>query len=145
MILVLDDIPLTKISKELAMLASAGRHYNICVIICCQYSKNLISPIVRNNTDVYMLGEISKTAVQPIFDNYVCRFHSFADFYEYYSEQMKSDYTFVCYDAREKDRDKRVFTYRAEPIADDLKISRGRTYSIKKKKTSKLNDQKQSK
>ena len=127
----MDDIPLTKISPQLAMLASAGRHYNLCVIICYQYSKNLVSPIVRNNTDIYMLGEISKTAAQPIYDNFVSRFHSFADFYEYYAEQMKQEYTFVCYDARQKDHDRLVFTFKTNPVPETTKITHRKKYRIK--------------
>jgi hypothetical protein len=133
-IIVLDDIPLNKLSPQLGMLASAGRHYNLCVIICCQYSKNLVSPIVRNNTDIYMLGEISKTAAQPIYDNFVSRFHTFQEFYDFYSEQMKNDYTFVCYDARQKNRDTRVFTFKAIPVPETTKISHGKKYRIKNDK-----------
>ena len=57
MIIVLDDINLNKRSKLLDDLYSKSRHYNIMVMTLVQFSKIVVTNIIRSNVDIFFMSK----------------------------------------------------------------------------------------
>ena len=64
MIIVLDDINLNKRSKLLDDLYSKSRHYNIMVITLVQYSKIVVTNIIRSNIDILFMSKQNNSGLE---------------------------------------------------------------------------------
>ena len=130
-ILVLDDLPLAKISKGLSFIATAGRHYNIGSILCVQHAKGLLSPSIRGNLDVTMIGELPRSSVEALYESWVTPYDDFHSFYKFYRDNVEKP-VFLCYNAREQKRNDRLFLVSCDILPEDLKIKRKRNDRTKK-------------
>nr|AAL73466.1 putative ATPase [Tetrahymena thermophila] len=68
MIIVLDDINLNKRSKLLDDLYSKSRHYNIMVITLVQYSKIVITNIIRSNIDILFMSKQNNSGLESMYE-----------------------------------------------------------------------------
>ena len=97
-LLVFDDIVVTKRYEVLEWLASAGRHYSITVILSSQISNNAVSPTIRSNVDYIFWRKLGKAAIQ----NNIFPFMSISEFEDYkqlheFTLANTQDYQFVFY------------------------------------------------
>jgi len=106
-IIIIDDVDLSQVSKKLSLIASAGRHFGLTVCMNVQYGKIFTTSIIRNNCDLWLIGEISKKSLQEIFESFVTRFHDFKTFYQWYRENVIKPIFFM-YNNRESKRDDRL-------------------------------------
>ena len=132
-IIVVDDVPLNQISKSLAKVASYGRHFNLCCIVSVQYSKGLTSPIIRNNSDYIFIGEVSRPAIQSLYECMTLPFEDFHSFFSWFNNNIAL-HTFICYNAREHDKNKRMFVHKCEMLPENFRVIRKKKYSIKNDK-----------
>jgi len=104
---VIDDIDISKVSKPLAKISTQGRHYGITILLSIQHGKLFYSPPIRANTDCYLFGEIPKKALSEIFASFVTIFDDFKYFFEWYRKNVVRP-IFCLYNSREPDREKRM-------------------------------------
>ena len=102
-LLVFDDIVVTKRYEILDTIASLGRHFGITCILSSQISNNCVSPTIRNNSDYVFWRKLGKEALR----DHIYPFMSISTFDDYrglhqYTKDNTSDYTFLFYD-RSKD------------------------------------------
>lgn len=67
MIIVFDDLNLNKRSKALDLLFSMGRHYYICVIVLVQYTRIVITNIIRTNIDILLMSDQNDSGMEAMF------------------------------------------------------------------------------
>lgn len=121
-LLVFDDIIVTKRYEALEFLATAGRHYSITVILSSQISNNAISPIIRTNVDYVFWRKLGKQALQ----NNIFPYMSISDFEDYqqlhqFTLANTSDYRFVFYDNSTDQLDNKIKLVRANDLPADFK------------------------
>ena len=46
-----------------------GRHLNICVIFLCQYSKHIITNVIKSNSDFIFFGMQSLPSLESIYES----------------------------------------------------------------------------
>jgi len=124
-LIIIDDINLSQVSKPLAKICSQGRHYNIGTIISVQYSKIFLSPVIRNNVDFWFVGEINREPIKELFSSWVTEYDDFPEFYKMFREKIHKP-LFLTYNAREHERKDRLQIMTCDLIGDKIKISRGR-------------------
>jgi len=120
-LVIVDDVPLTKISKELGNVCTFGRHYNISACISVQYSKVFLSPIIKNNVDVFFVGELNKKQISELYDSWVSKHEDFNSFYKFYRDNVSKP-VFLCYNTREQKRDDRISLVSCDILPEDVKI-----------------------
>jgi len=118
-LLVFDDIVVTKRYEALEYLATAGRHYSITVVLSSQISNNAISPIIRTNVDYVFWRKLGKAALQ----NNIFPYMSISDFSDYnalhtFTLDNTSDYRFVFYDNSTDAMDKKIRLVRAYDLPE---------------------------
>ena len=87
-------------SEELVSLVTQVRHYNITVILSCQYP-NHIPPIFRTNAfQVCMFFMGSKAAMMALYESYGQMIGTFDEFKHYFTEATAVKHQFLLYDAR---------------------------------------------
>lgn len=87
-------------SSELLSLITQVRHYNITVILSCQYP-NTIPPIFRTNAfQVFMFFMGSKAAMKALYESYGQMVGTFDEFKHYFMEATGVKHQFLAYDAR---------------------------------------------
>ncbi|KAL4469120.1 hypothetical protein ABPG72_005890 [Tetrahymena utriculariae] len=86
MIILLDDINLNKKSKLLDDLYSKSRHYNIMVMTLVQYSKIVITNIIRSNIDVMFISKQNNSGLESLYE---C-INTELDKREFYKQQSES-------------------------------------------------------
>lgn len=121
-LLVFDDIVVTKRYEALEFLATAGRHYSITVILSSQISNNAISPIIRSNVDYIFWRKLGKLALQ----NNIFPYMSISDFQDYnqlhqFTLENTSDYRFVFYDNSTDSVDQKIKLVRARDLPPDFR------------------------
>jgi len=119
-IIILDDIPTTKISKQLQKIASMGRHFCITCILSTQYPKTFMTPAIRGNCDVFFVGQLSREAFREITSSFVTVHEDFNSLYAEY-RKMEAP-VFLVYNSREKSRNKRLFFATCQLIDERTKI-----------------------
>lgn len=122
-LLVFDDIVVTRRYEVLEWLASAGRHYSITVILSSQISNTAVSPTVRSNVDYVFWRKLGKNAIQ----NNIFPFMSISEFKDYqqlhdFTLENTKDYQFIFYD-NATDSDDKIKVVRAFPIPKDYRYS----------------------
>lgn len=98
-IIVLDDVKLTSMSKALSDLFCVSRHYLITVILSVQYPKLLVSPLIRGNVDYYFWSQLNNNTLHAIYESIATKalFNNFTQF-ENYCEKNNDNYKFIMYD-----------------------------------------------
>ena len=100
-LLILDDVvgSLSPTDQTIQKLYTLGRHFNITVICLLQYSKGVLSPCLRCNSDYLFLGRLSTQALGVLYET--CHFDGgLPDFVKFIQKQQSiSPYTFLMYDS----------------------------------------------
>lgn len=94
-LIIVDDVQLNKKNKILENLFTMGRHYKLTIIVTCQYCKHLISPILRNNIDYLMIGDVTSESLKTLYDCMSVSI-SFKDFKDYVKSNVY-DNRFILY------------------------------------------------
>lgn len=118
-LLVFDDIVVTKRYEALEYLATAGRHYSITVILSSQISNNAISPIIRVNVDYIFWRKLGKLALQ----NNIFPYMSISEFEDYkdlhhYTLGNTSEYRFIFYNNKIDNVDTKIDVVRAQDLPE---------------------------
>ena len=94
-LLILDDLVCdynTHNSDTLNKLFVRGRHINISVIVISQYI-NLISPVIRNNSDWLIVGQMNSKSINIIYDEFI-NILTRKEFEQFYINSIE-DYNFL--------------------------------------------------
>ena len=94
-LLILDDLVCdynTHDSDTLNKLFVRGRHINISVIVISQYI-NLISPVIRNNSDWLIVGQMNSKSINIIYDEFI-NILTRKEFEQFYINSIE-DYNFL--------------------------------------------------
>lgn len=121
-LLVFDDLVVTRRYEVLEWLASAGRHYSITVILSSQISNNAVSPIIRSNTDYVFWRKLGTNAIR---DN-IFPFMSISEFGNYkevsdFTLSNTSDYQFIFYNNCTDATGDKIKVIKAYPIPEDYR------------------------
>ena len=135
-IIVLDDVQITTKSKYLVALSTMGRHYNILCIASLQYGKGLLSAAIRNNIDVFFVGEISRLLLEEIVMSWVIPFTSFKEFFIEFYNRYVSKPVFCAYNTLGTSKENRLGLIKAD-ILKDVKLTGGCKKRIDKMKKQK--------
>ena len=100
-LLILDDVigSLSPTDHIIQKLYTLGRHFNMTIITLLQYSKGVLSPILRCNSDYLFLGRLSTQALGVLYEtcHYEGTLSQFVKFVQ--TQQSLSPYTFLLYDS----------------------------------------------
>ena len=118
---IFDDIDVTKKNDKVAELFTQGRHYNISVIVSSQNAAHFLSPTIRTNIDYLAFRKVENTYKKTLWNiwNTGMAFPKFKD----YVDQNTTDYKFILYDntSQSKDDTERIKVVKAV-LYDNLKI-----------------------
>jgi len=67
-LIILDDIKLHSKSKKLMDLSSMGRHFKLTCILSCQFPKQVVGTIIRNNLDYIIWSDCGEIAIKSIYE-----------------------------------------------------------------------------
>lgn len=121
-LLVFDDIDVSKRSDVLEWLASMGRHYSITVILSAQISNLVVSPTVRGNVDYIFWRKLSDNGLK----NNIFPFMSIDDFAGYkeliaFTKNNTKNHQFIFYNNSTDVEEDKIKLVHAEPIPEDYK------------------------
>ena len=110
-LIILDDIKLHTKSKKLMDLSSMGRHFHLTCILSCQFPKQIVGTIIRNNLDYIIYSDLGEIALKAIYEatHLGMNFKEFKEF----TDKNNHDYQFIMYDGRVQDRKERLKVIRA--------------------------------
>jgi len=95
-LVIYDDIDVTKKNDKVAELFTQGRHYNISVIVSVQNASYFLSPTLRTNIDYLAFRKLENNYKKILWD--VCDIEmSFNDFKTFIRDNA-TDYKFILYD-----------------------------------------------
>lgn len=77
-------------------LYTLGRHYLCSVVMLCQIAKNVITPTIRNNVDVWLFSINNRTTIDVLYENVVYDGDR-KKFYDFVKKNT-TDYRFIIYD-----------------------------------------------
>jgi hypothetical protein len=124
LLLILDDVigSLAPTDATIGKLYTLGRHFNITIMTLLQYSKGVLSPTLRCNSDYLFLGRLSTQALGVLYET-VHFEGSQSDFLKYVQKQQSlSPYTFLLYDSLTADDRQRWKQCTAPEKRIDFKI-----------------------
>lgn len=127
-LVIFDDIDVTKKNDKVAELFTQGRHYNISVIVSSQNASYFLSPTIRTNIDYLAFRKIENSYKETLWN--VCDIEmSFKDFKSFMRDNA-TDYKFIFYDNKSD----------SKHDLDKLKVVKAVMY-----KSMKLNEEKDNK
>ena len=122
-LLILDDVKLTDgKSKPLNDIFWMGRHYKITIIVSVQFSKMLVSPLIRNNIDYLFFSQVWNDVMEWLYKSVSTNrlFKNLMDF-EIFVDENNDNYQFIYYDNTTHDKNKRLSIIKAKLL--DLQIN----------------------
>jgi energy-coupling factor transporter ATP-binding protein EcfA2 len=110
-LIILDDIKLHSKSKKLMDLSSMGRHFKLTCLLSCQFPKQVVGTIIRNNLDYIIWADQGEIGLRAVFEatHLGMNFKEFKEF----TDNNNHDYQFILYDGRVQDRKERLKVIRA--------------------------------
>ena len=124
LLLILDNVigSLSPTDATIGKLYTLGRHFNITIMTLLQYSKGVLSPTLRCNSDYLFLGRLSTQALGVLYET-VHFEGSQSDFLKYVQKQQAlSPYTFLLHDSLTADDRQRWKQCTAPERRIDFKI-----------------------
>ena len=110
-LIILDDIKLHSKSKKLMDLSSMGRHFKLTCILSCQFPKQIVGTIIRNNLDYIIYSDLGEIALKAVYEATQLGMN-FKEFKEF-TDINNHDYQFILYDGRTQDRKERLKVIKA--------------------------------
>jgi len=89
-----------------------SRHYYLTLIISVQYAKTLIWTQVRNNIDYLFISDVNYNMIECLYD--VMSIPMTKQEFREYLLNNNTEYTFLFYNWKEKNRDERLKLTRAK-------------------------------
>ena len=94
--IIFDDIDVTKKNDKVAELFTQGRHYNLSVIVSSQNAAYFLDPTKRTNIDYLAFRKVENTYKKTIY-NMINTKMSYPTFKDYINDNT-TDYKFLLYD-----------------------------------------------
>ena len=95
-LVIFDDIDVTKKNDKVAELFTQGRHYNISVIVSAQSASYFLGPTIRTNIDYLAFRKLENSFKEKLYD--ACDLQmSFKEFNEY-ARDNATEFKFIFYD-----------------------------------------------
>jgi len=117
---IFDDIDVTKKNDKVAELFTQGRHYNLSVIVSSQNAAHFLGPTKRSNIDYFAFRKVENTYKKTLY-NMINTKMTFPEFKDYVDDNTK-DYRFLLYDNTSQGNDNdRLKTVKAI-LYDDMKV-----------------------
>ncbi len=111
-LILLDDIKLhSKSNKKLTDLSSMGRHFKLTCVLSCQFPKQVVGTIIRNNLDYIIYSDLGEIALKAIYESTHLGMN-FKEFKEF-TDNNNHDYQFILYDGKTQDRKEKLKVIRA--------------------------------
>ena len=120
-LIILDDIKLHSRSKKLMDLSSMGRHFKLTCLLSCQFPKQIVGTIIRNNLDYIMFSDLGEIAMKALYEATLLGMN-FKEFKEF-TDRNNQNYQFILYDGRTQDRKERLKVIRAKEF-NNLKLEK---------------------
>ena len=121
LMVIFDDIDVTKRNDKVAELFTQGRHYNISVIVSSQNAAYFLDPTKRSNIDYLAFRKVENTYKKTLWNmcNIKMKFERFKDFIN----DNTTDYKFILYDntSQSQDENERLKVVKAV-LYDDMKL-----------------------
>jgi hypothetical protein len=120
-LIILDDIKLHSKSKKLMDLSSMGRHFKLTCLLSCQFPKQIVGTIIRNNLDYIMFSDLGEIATKAIYEatHLGMNYKEFKEFID----RNNHNYQFILYDGRSQDRKERLKVIKANEF-NNLKLQK---------------------
>ena len=118
---IFDDIDITKKNDKVAEMFTQGRHSNLSVIVSSQNAAYFLSPTIRTNIDYLAFRKVENTYKKTLWN--ICNTKmTFEGFKEFVNEHT-TDYKFILYDntSQAKDDKERIKVVKAI-LYKDMKI-----------------------
>ena len=95
-LVIFDDIDVTKKNDKVAELFTQGRHYNLSVIVSAQSASYFLGPTIRTNIDYLAFRKLENSFKEKLYD--ACDLHmSFKEFNKY-ARDNATEFKFIFYD-----------------------------------------------
>ena len=122
LMVIFDDIDVTKRNDKVAELFTQGRHYNISVIVSSQNAAYFLDPTKRSNIDYLAFRKVENTYKRTLWNmcNTKMEFKEFKDFIT----DNTTDYKFILYDntSQSQNENERLKVVKAV-LYNDMKVS----------------------
>ena len=125
-LVILDDLILSRHYEKVEQMASMGRHYSITVILSTQITNHVVSPTVRANISYLFFKKISPEAIRDnVFSIVSPKIPDFATWRELkdFTYRHNTDHNFIFFDndTSKKEGMDLLKIVRAEPIDENYK------------------------
>ena len=118
-LIILDDVKLHSKSKKLIDLSSMGRHFKLTCLLSCQFPKQIVGTIIRNNLDYILFSDLGEITTKAIYEATHLGMN-YKEFKEFVNKN-NHNYQFILYDGRTQDRKERLKIIRAREY-NNLKL-----------------------
>lgn len=122
---IFDDIDVTKKNDKVAELFTQGRHYNLSVIVSSQNAAYFLDPTKRSNIDYLGFRKVENTYKKTLWNmcNTKMKFEEFKDFIN----ENTTDYKFILYDNTSQTKDdKERFKIVKAVLYDEMKVRKSK-------------------
>ena len=122
---IFDDIDVTKKNDKVAELFTQGRHYNLSVIVSSQNAAYFLDPTKRSNIDYLAFRKVENTYKKTLWNmcNTKMKFEEFKDFIN----ENTTDYKFILYDNTSQTKDdKERFKIVKAVLYDEMKVRKSK-------------------
>ena len=116
-------------------LYATSRHVNVGLLLISQTAKSLISPAIRNNSDLIIWRQINDNYLRSLYESVYWdgNIKSFMDFTK--KSFQNTDFEFLCYDNITKRDDQRWMLLLAEECEFQIEMKKKRIKDTKKDKS----------
>ena len=119
LMIIFDDIDVTKKNDKVAELFTQGRHYNISVIVSSQNAAYFLDPTKRSNIDYLAFRKVENTYKKTLWN--MCNTKMKFEHFKEYINDNTTDYKFILYDntSQSKNEEERLKVVKAV-LYDDM-------------------------
>jgi len=113
-LMIFDDIIISKKNEEIINLASLGRHYNITCIMSVQFGRGVLSPNVRGNIKYLFFNDLNYESEEAVYRSIHIPYKQY-ELHDFIDEH-NDNYNFILYDNIEKNKRKRIKVVKSDLI-----------------------------